>query len=230
MGLAGSTFGASAKALEKMVAMGNLAPEAAALSGLVEIEDARKRIDPEAERRKRTDEFMLEIERTRDFLDRLEARIAETKQIIEELKAQRIEAMRIAEEAFARAIEADELIDAIDDGVSAEERQQLIELLGPEAADASPEELIVLLKAFRDKNNQTGREQTGKAADLEERIERERDKYDRLRDERDAYFKADTPEAKAAIEDRVNEFMLSGKFEDAPDDGVNLDFEPPSPQ
>lgn len=218
----------SAKALELMVAAGNLDAEDLSLSGTAIIENARAREGSDGDQGKRGDGLMLELQRTHEYLDRLDTLIAETQAKIELLEAQRAEALRLAGVAFELAIEADELIDTLADGVSPEERKQLIELLGPEAADASPEELLILLEAFREGQNATGRSHSNEASDLDRQLAQEREQLDRYLKARDKYANAQSPEERAEIETSLDKFMFANEFEDQPEEPVNLVFGPPS--
>ncbi|WP_309385713.1 hypothetical protein [Cerasicoccus frondis] len=221
--------GTDTKALELMVSAGNLDADELPLSGTMIIDDARARLENDTDRNKRRDELIRELESTRDFIDRLESRIEEIQEEIERLEVQRAEALRLAEEAFALAIEADEMIDAIADDVSSDERQRLIELLGPVAADATPDELLVLLETLRDENNLNGRSQNAEAEDVESILDEKRDELAKLDAAKNIGFENLPPLDAAELKRILSNLEFNEDFTDDAVPQSDLDFGPPSP-
>ena len=209
------------KQFETAVLMGNLDVQQVSLAGSPVLESARTDERSDKERKKRENDAR-ELRRANDFLERIDARIAEIQAEIDDLEAQRREALQLAEEAFERAIEADELIDDIADGISPEERQRLIDLLGADAANASPDELLALLEAMRDENNATGRDQTDHADELADQIDHKQDVVNMLLSKQEGYENATTLEEKEQIKAELSDFIYEEEVPEVQPPPINL--------
>lgn len=219
-----SEVGVSIAAISQSVIMGNLTPEAVSISGVAVIDQARNSQRQEQEKKKEREEFLREAEQVRRYLEYLDTQIAETQERIALLEVDRIEARRRAQQAFDDAHEAEDLLHAISDGVTTEERKRVVKLLGLEAAISSKEELGVLLENYTATKEAVGREQSELADELDERIEEERQKLQELKNAREAYEKAQSTEERAEIEQRYANVTLNEK-EGEPEQSVNLDFD-----
>lgn len=141
------------------------------------------------------------------FLAHLNAQIAEIEALIKELHIQREVALIQAHEAFGRMHIAEDLLVDIQDGISSYERKRLIELLGPQAQDASVDEIAVLLQLQIAQDRHDGLDKTNEAEEIEKRIYAEQDRCNKLKDQRDSYEAANSPEERQAIQQEITDLL-----------------------
>jgi len=149
-------------------------------------------------------EFMLQIARVDAYLRRMEKLIAGLEAEIAALNERLLETSRLAQEAYERSFEADDLIKSIKDGVSADERERLIALLGPEAATTPIDELVAKLEALERQQRREGDDFTAEAERIEAKIDSRKSKLSKAESMRDEYEHA-SPERRAQIEDTLDE-------------------------
>lgn len=197
-------FGHDAANFAQAVSFGNLHPDAVAIAGHAALSSA---VDTQRltvrEKDQKAREFMLQIARVDAYLSRMDDIISSTEANFAVLVERRIEFARLAQEAYERSFEADDLIKAIKDGISPEERERLIELLGPEAATASADELTKALVAEKAKSESKGDELNSEAERVAHMIDEQQERLDALRELRDEYKNA-TLERRQQIEEAVD--------------------------
>jgi len=198
-------FGHDANHLAQAVSMGNLIPNAVAIAGKAALTSA---IDSQRltirEKDEKAREFILQIVRVNSYLLSIGKLIKDLEAEIAALSERFMEINRLAQEAYERSFEADDLIKAINDGISPEEHARLIALLGPEAANASIEELLPMLEAQEKTDIAAGDDFTAEAEWIEVKIDKRRSKLSKVEDLRDEYEHA-LPERRTQIEDTLDE-------------------------
>ena len=184
--------------IEQTVRMENIAPESVSIAGFAGIDSMRLEND---RREKKSSVYSLiqQIAMIDRYLEDLERAIAETEATIELLVFQWKEKLRLAEVAFDRMHESEDLLEAIKDGISIEERERLVELLGVEAEKASRPELIEMLNREFENARNTGIENTDGADELAARIQAEKDKLKELETERKALEEAHSHEERLIL-------------------------------
>lgn len=194
--------GARNKQLNQLqaVQMGNLEPEALSFSGIAGLEDGLRN-DPKKADRDRVD-LLLQLQAVQRYLAVLEEQLAALAQEIYRLNKLRQEKLALTQQAFDQMHEAEDLIDDIADGVSPEERQRLIELLGDCDKDASADELIILLEMQIQKQFELGKSLTSEVDELEKRIAEKQREHDDLQAVRDQIAQSRSLEETSALIER----------------------------
>ena len=184
--------------IEQTVRMENIAPESVSIAGFAAIDSMRLEND---RREKKSSVYSLiqQIAMIDRYLEDLERAIAETEASIELLVLQWKEKLRLAEVAFDRMHESEDLLEAIKDGISIEERERLVKLLGAEAEKASKQELIELLNREFENARNTGIENTDEADELASRIQERKRQLKDLLAERDALVSAQSHEERVTL-------------------------------
>lgn len=202
--------------IEHAVQMGSMDIDQVNLTQSATLTSAR--MDERSQEKRRKDDKGLtdELRRVNEYLDKIDRLIAESQERIAELEAKREEATHEAQEAFSRMHELEDLLEDIKDGISPEERKRLIELLGPEAQNASDEDLETLIQLQIERERQQGLDKTQKIKDLDAQIQAERERLEKLEQERDSYETASSPEEREAIERRIND-VINSRSENRPD-------------
>ena len=216
----------STKNIEQAVRMGNLEADALSFGSSADLANSSVN-QSEARRKKERDHgLILELQGVDQFLKRLEASIAALEAQLNELRLKRDEARLASDTAFNQMHQAEELMQNLKDGVSAEERQQLIKMLGPDAKDAPSHELILMLQAHIAEQRLIGLDNSEKADALDQRIAEDQQILDALKAEQAAYESANSPEERVAIQQRVEQSLSSlssNSFEDQLEDNVDFD-------
>lgn len=207
------------KRLIESVRMGTLSADEISVTGFADL-DKSKRIELESrEKKKRDRDLSDQMRETQEFIDRMDALLAETKARIELLRLKREEALLKSQEAFDRMHEAEDLMLSIEDGISFEERQRVVTLLGAEAETMSATELNALLRETMQKSHKAGVEHSEEVGQLDEEIREKQERYDLLKAKRDAYERTSTPEARQQIEQTLHD------LNDQPASKTTEDFE-----
>ncbi|MEO0510803.1 MAG: hypothetical protein AAF065_13205 [Verrucomicrobiota bacterium] len=187
------------------VQMGNLDEEALSFSGMSGLD--RRRSDNLDRKKKDGFDLLIQLNEVNEYLAKLDAMIAEIQARIDELLVERQTAELAAQEAFDRMHELEDLLSNIHDGISADESKRLTDLLGVDPKTIRIEELTILLEEEIRSSRQTGLDMTDEAEKLKTEIEMERDAIKALKDQREDYENANTPEERQIIET-----ALSGRY------------------
>lgn len=198
------TFGDEADKLALCVALGNLHPDAVGIAGVAVLEAA---IEAESRnekgRKAKVAELLHDIMRVDEYLRRMDDLIREVEANIAAMIARRDELRRLSQDAFECVFEADRLNDAILDGISEQERVELVALLGPEARNASADELRVLLDEEKKRSQSEGNRLSAEADDVAKSIDAEKGHLNTIKSLREEYTSA-SPERRAQIEDELD--------------------------
>ena len=162
------------------------------IAGLAELDTVKATQTETREKKQRDSDLALQVRATNEYLDRLETLIAETRAEIDRLRVIR-----------DQALEAEDLLDAIKDGISEEERQRLIALFGEGVKDANTAELAILLQAKIDKEHETGMEKSEEAELAAKDIADKEAKIRTWEAEVKAYENAPLAEHREAIENKT---------------------------
>ena len=189
--------------LEQAVRMGLLGADEVTVASSAAIEASKQDHDGLKAKKAAYRDLMVQLNSVNDFLKQIDLMIAEAEANMERLLSEQASALADAEIAFERMHEAEDLLAGISDGISPDERLRLIELLGANAEYATAEELAIMLQQDMNSSHEIGLNKTEEAERLEEKIRVQQELTEKLRSERDAYEKAQTPEERRVIEDRV---------------------------
>lgn len=173
------------------------------IAGLAELDTVKATQTETREKKQRDSDLALQVRATNEYLDRLETLIAETRAEIDRLRVIRDQALEAAQDACDRMHEAEDLLDAIKDGISEEERQRLIALFGEGVKDANTAELAILLQAKIDKEHETGMEKSEEAELAAKDIADKEAKIRTWEAEVKAYENAPLAEHREAIENKT---------------------------
>lgn len=193
--------------LKQAVIMGHLDADDVSIHATAEMKAAELRSAEKTARDSDKDEFVLQLQAVNDYLDRIDQVITQMEADIAELERRRIEAQQAADEAFERMHEAEDLLELMEDGVSDNERQRAKQLLGNKSDNASDEQLILLLHAYTQEQQSVGHQESQEAEELAQRIREDKQNLDHLKQERDAYREAKSPEAQQAAHSRTEEII-----------------------
>ncbi len=170
------------------IEMGNLSPETVPIAGVASLTAAKdNQLRVERDKREKSGDFIMQLSRVEAYLRAMDRRIAELETRIAQLIEQRQVLLDAAQETYERGFEADDLIEAIKDGILAEERERLIALLGPEAAGLTAKELTQRLEAEKIAAHEAGDSLTSQSEAMSERINSDRKLQESLIALRDDY-------------------------------------------
>lgn len=218
----------STKNIEQAVRMENLEADAISVGSSADVANSKVSQSQVRRKRERNHDLILELQAVDQFLERLEASIAALEAQLNELRQKRDEIRLASDSAFNQMHLAEELMQNLRDGVSSEERHQLIKILGPDANDASSHELILLLQTHITEQRQIGLDNSEKADALDQRIAEDQKILDALKAEQAAYESASSPDERTAIQQRAEQNLSSissNAFEDQLKDSVDFDVQ-----
>lgn len=210
MGNKGETDKATEQ-LEQLVRMGILDADEVTIASSAAIATAKRDRDAGRDRKKAQSDLMAQLDSTNEFIERLNKIIEKAELQLALLIEKQAQALMQAEYSFDRMHEAEDLLAEIQDGISQEERQRLIEMLGVDPETLTVEELTILLQQEMRISHEAGLNHTERAELLEEKIQTKQDVINSLKEKREAYVNAETPEEKQAIEQEFSSSVLDNE-------------------
>lgn len=216
-----------AQNLAMLVESGSIAPDTVSIAGFASLSEAVERSPLINKNEKKQDDLFHALLAKDEYLRRMNAAIAELEQQIIELEEKRFELLEMAQEAYELAFEAEELSSLITDGISDNERERLVKLLGEDARDASIEELQSMLEEAHENFTELGDKYSQDASDILEKENAKSRELEELIKARDVYLHS-SPEKREAIRARDKNSHSDEALEKADHLTVNPDFTVPN--
>jgi len=212
-------------AVEQRILHDEIDPTSTSLAGSAVLSQAKATREERKEKEEeKNGHFLLQAERVRRYLERLDYVIQTTRARVAELKAQHEEASRLAIEAFDRVHEAEDLLQDLVYGISDEEQDRLIQLLGPVAINATPDEIEALLKERIEEEKAEGRKQTELADELNVVIREEEARLYELEQIRENYATVSNPEEQLRLEEQIDTYLSVKTIEHHAEEFMAPDF------
>lgn len=194
-------------AFETAAIMEVLDPKAVTIASSAVIETASLDQDDALIKKQSVIDWFLQNQIIDDYLKMLDRLIEELEERIALLRVEyallKVEALA----AFDQMHGYQDLLKDIGDGISAEERQRLIDVYGEKAKDATAEELAIMLQADIDRAHQIGINKDEKADKVKQALEEEEERYRQIVEQRSNYENARSQEQQDAVQQKVSEIL-----------------------